>query len=228
MVMWVWWNRFWRQGRGARGAMVHFWDGWPSIEGKWEKLTLNRWLNIWSGENRKNTAKLWAVAKHFGCRWMLFSFLFSCARVYFYFLELRCEAVPRQLEIVGRCQSSRSVGGLSRRGNTKRLRPDLSLRDFAGPRLGILGFHHFFPQGGGPMDVDGHIVLETMNLDQNSHYVLDICWLFMAGWWFWTSILLFSRNIGFLMIPSDELIFFGGVAQENQPVLFTIHPLGIH
>ena len=37
--------------------------------------------------------------------------------------------------------------------------------------------------------------------------------LFVAGWWFGCHFLDFPRNIGFLIIPIDELIFFRGVAQ---------------
>lgn len=37
-----------------------------------------------------------------------------------------------------------------------------------------------------------------------------------AGWWFETSIFYFPRNIGNVIVPIDELIFFTGVQSTNQ------------
>ena len=41
----------------------------------------------------------------------------------------------------------------------------------------------------------------------------------LSGWWFGCHQFYFPRNIGFLIIPIDELIFFGGVALAHQPVV---------
>ena len=41
----------------------------------------------------------------------------------------------------------------------------------------------------------------------------------LSGWWFGCHFLNFPRNIGFLIIPIDELIFFRGVAQPPTSCL---------
>ena len=41
---------------------------------------------------------------------------------------------------------------------------------------------------------------------------------FLAGWWFGCHEFYFPINIGNVIIPNDELIFFRGVALAHQPV----------
>ena len=41
--------------------------------------------------------------------------------------------------------------------------------------------------------------------------------LWITGWWFGCHEFYFPINIGFLIIPIDEVIFFRGVAKNHQP-----------
>ena len=73
-----------------------------------------------------------------------------------------------------------------------------TLKRHTGQRILVsLGFH-------GNTEGMNHGTMECQgNIMQLSCY---------SGWWFGTSIWHFPRNIGNLIIPIDELIFFRGVA----------------
>ena len=47
----------------------------------------------------------------------------------------------------------------------------------------------------------------------------ETCWRRYPGWWFGCHQFYFPINIGLLIIPIDELIFFRGVQTNHQPVL---------
>ena len=51
----------------------------------------------------------------------------------------------------------------------------------------------------------------------------DVCMQWFTGWWFGCHQFYFPRNIGNVIIPIDELIFFRGVAEPPTRIWFIGH-----